>query len=208
MGRSRRPGRRHVRPGLALGQRRFPTPRQVTEHATVGRSWGGEGSGTDPSPVAPLSPYPMKVPGPQLPPQLPLVSLLCVCFLLPLHFASRGGRRPPTRPSDQPPNPRQDPPLAAAQSSSPGPAAAPERGQPESLPGSRRPDGSVRRCGARAPQGTPRPSTAAHSPASSSWRLWLKVCSCRSLVSPLVRRNLEMKDTAAAISPIMVAARV
>lgn len=62
-------------------------------------------------------------------------------------------------------------------------------------------------CGPR-PPGAPRTPAAAGSPASSSCRLWLKVCSCRSLVSPLVRRNLEMKDTAAAISPIMVAARV
>lgn len=43
------------------------------------------------------------------------------------------------------------------------------------------------------------------SPASSSCRLWLKVCNCRSFISPLVRRNLEMKATAAAISRIMLA---
>lgn len=43
------------------------------------------------------------------------------------------------------------------------------------------------------------------SPASSSCRHWLKVCSCRSFISPLVRRNLEMKPTAAAISRIMLA---
>lgn len=72
-----------------------------------------------------------------------------------------------------------------------------ERQQPAAPPA--RPGGPGG--GGGAAPAAPRPP----SPASSSCRHWLKVCSCRSFISPLVRRNLEMKPTAAAISRIMLA---
>lgn len=183
----------------------FPIPGPGRRARNGWRGFGGRGRRTNhPSPAAPLSPDPQTDRGPQLPPRLALVSLLCVCFLLPsvCQLWGEGGA------------------LRPAPKTSPGPAVS---GRPAHQPGSRggtrvrpargaaeNPTAPTARSGVWGPHtsGAPRSPSAAHSPASSSCRLWLKVCSCRSLVSPLVRRNLEMKDTAAAISPIMVAARV
>lgn len=108
---------------------------------------------------------------------------------------ARGEPRPRSacRPRRQAPEPRGAdlslPPLR-------GPA---ERGAARAAASPARAGGPRRREGAAPAAPTP------PSPASSSCRHWLKVCSCRSFISPLVRRNLEMKPTAAAISRIMLA---
>lgn len=90
---------------------------------------GGRGRRTNYSPETPLSPNTRTVRGRQLAPWLALVSLLCVSFL-PLVCQSWGEGVP----TAQPPVPGQDPPLAAAQRASPGPAAGPERGRLGALP--------------------------------------------------------------------------
>lgn len=178
-------GRLHVRPRLAPGQwHGFLRP--AAKPPVVGGDLG-RGRRTSPSSAAPLSPKPADGP------RTAAFGLVGFSVFVVRLFSSPSvcpswGKGPPSTP---PPKPWS------------GPAVS---DRPARQPRSR---GATKTPAAPTAQGVqPRPPASTCSPASSSCRLWLKVCSCRSLVSPLVRRNLEMKDTAAAISPIMVAARV